>query len=139
MNVKIIADKNECVLKDCRTYYEEDSGWYAALLYEYTDCDNIKHRVVFPKVVLPFNQLTMPTLSEPVYDSITGIPHSPIMVTRSESRVCKASGKVIDFENKTVKYKDALWCDITEKPKEMTIEDIEKALGHKVKIVAKEK
>lgn len=134
-----ISDKTDCILKDCKTYLEED-GWYASLLYEYKDTDNIKHRVKFPKVELPFNQVTMPSIVTDPIDKLFYAADIPtVMITRKESKIYPASGEMIDFEKGTVKFINAMWCDVVEAPAEMTIEDIEKALGHKVKIVSKEK
>ena len=113
--------------------FKEDNTWYFGLYYKYEDEEG-EHLAVIPKVVLPFPQGHLPSItSEPFYfDTRTCINCSDSMpLYEASSSLARAHG-----------VKDpACYFDIITKPasREMTLDEIEKELGYKVKIINKKK
>ena len=120
------------------------NNWFMRLVYSYEDEKGV-HKVIFPKVEFPFPTLSIPVPSnEPLSDRHycgTGVKISynpcmfisPLPITKLQKdtdRLAKARG--IDTPNYAF--------DIVTEPAvhEMTLDEIEKKLGYKVKIVNKE-
>lgn len=96
--------------------YKEDGRFYTKLIYIHEN-DEGKYRLTFPKVEFPFPNRNI---------SITGVNSaSYLKLPTDECRIFGNSGELFTIEQ------------IEQYPKEMTLEEIEKKLGHKVKIISK--
>ena len=120
--------KNERLI-DCIPYKASDGSWYMRLIYGYED-EKGKHEVVFPKVNLPISTMAIPFY--PLNDSngsyIPGLDQIPIHKDTWHGAIARG-------------IKESAYAfDIVTNPavQELTVEEIEKRLGYKVKIVSKE-
>lgn len=96
--------------------HKENGRFYIKLIY-ICENDEGKYRLTFPKVEFPFPNRII---------SITGVnSDSYLDLPTDKCRICGNSGERFTIEQ------------IEQYPKEMTLEEIEKKLGHKVKIVSK--
>ena len=129
--------KNERLI-DCIPYKASDGSWYMRLIYGYED-EKGKHEVVFPKVQLPVATATIPFPTRvrlqgdwPSFISdvcsIPGLDSIPIYEDTWDGAVVRGVKEA------------ACVFDIVTDPavQELTVEEIEKRLGYKVKIVGKE-
>lgn len=129
--------KNERLI-DCIPYKASDGSWYMRLIYGYED-EKGKHEVVFPKVKLPIPTEYIPIPASRDFGSCFGLFHG--------------GGSYISGLDEIPVYEDtwhgavvrgvkeaAYAFDIITDPavQELTVEEIEKRLGYKVKIVGKE-
>lgn len=119
------------------TPFKEDGCWYLKLIYKYEDEDGNKHTVVIPKTSIPFSQRylsvikSFPSCNEYFLER----PH----IDCSDSMMLYESTCEIASE-RGVKEPDYYFNIITEyATKEMTLDEIEKELGYKVKIINKKK
>lgn len=103
-------------LKSAKVYYENGTP-FMKLVYTYDDEDG-GHEITFPKVEFPFPTQNIPSINQ----------HGPFNAT-----IDLSSAKNL-FCKDEVYYIDKL---VNPKPREMTLEEIEKSLGYPVKIVAK--
>ena len=116
--------------------FKENGDWYLKLIYKYED-EKGKHTVAIPKAAIPFGQRYIPNINIPLYSRECS-QENPAYI------VCSDSMSLYDsvFELATergVKNKGYYFDIITEYAvKEMTLDEIEKKLGYKVKIVSKE-
>jgi hypothetical protein len=115
--------------------FKEDGCWYLKLIYKYED-EQGKHTVAIPKAAIPFNQWYIPHIN---------IPQSYYRCSSEKPYIeCSDSMLLYDstFELATkrgVKRNGCYFDIITEyAAKEMTLDEIEKELGYKVKIINKE-
>ena len=131
-------------LSDARVLKAGFNNWFMRLVYSYEDEKGV-HKVIFPKVEFPFPALSIPVpsneaLSDRHYFG-TGVKISynpcmfisPLPITKLQKdtdRLAKSRG--IDTPDYAF--------DIVTEPAvhEMTLDEIEKKLGYKVKIVNKE-
>lgn len=116
--------------------FREDDRWYLKLIYKYDDENNNKHMFIIPKASLPFDQRCIPpinwihgyigNLAQPYINCKTMIVlHNAVYTPESEPGEAKMEGIYFDI--------------VTEHAaKEITLADIEKELGYKVKIVDRE-
>ena len=96
--------------------YKENGRFYTKLIYIHEN-DEGKYRLTFPKVEFPFPNRNI---------SITGVNSaSYLKLPTDECRIFGNSEELFTIEQ------------IEQYPKEMTLEEIEKKLGHKVKIISK--
>lgn len=118
------------------TPFKEDGCWYLKLIYKYED-ENGKHTIVIPKTSIPFSQRCLPVINSfPSYNK------------------CLLERPYIDCSDSMMLYKST--CDLASErgvkepayyfniiteyaTKEMTLGEIEKELGYKVKIVSNKK
>lgn len=117
--------------------FTEDGDWYLKLIYKYEDKKG-KHTVVIPKAAIPFVQGRLPHVNmEPSYNSLLISDHPYIDCDNRMILHESVSGLAIDRGVKTPAY----YFDIITEyaTREMTLDEIEKELGYKVKIVNKEK
>lgn len=116
--------------------FKEDDRWYLKLVYKYEDKKG-KHTVVIPKAALPFDQGLIPNIiTVPSYYS--GICEHPYIDCMSSMFLHEGACSLASEYG----FKDpAYYFDIITEPtyREMTLDEIEKKLGYKVKIVSKEK
>lgn len=114
--------------------FKEKDTWYFSLYYKYEDEKGSKHIVEIPKTTLPFSQRHLPSItSEPFYfDTRTYINCSDSMPLYET---------VSPFASKRGMKKPGCYFDIITEPvsREMTLDEIEKELGYKVKIINKKK
>ena len=131
-------------LTDARVLRVGSDNWFMRLVYSYEDEKGV-HKVIFPKVEFPFPAFSIPV---PNNEALSGLHYSgtgvkisynpcmfisPLPITKLQKdtdRLAKARG--IDTPNYAF--------DIVTEPAvhEMTLDEIEKKLGYKVKIVNKE-
>lgn len=118
------------------TPFKEDDLWYLKLIYKYEN-ENGKHTVVIPKASIPFNQQCLPIIrSSPSYNEC--LVEYPYIECR-DSMILHKSTCDLAIE-RGVKEPAYYFNIITEyATKEMTLDEIEKELGYKVKIVNKKK
>ena len=117
--------------------FKEDNLWYLKLIYKYENKEG-KHTVIIPKAAIPFNQKDLPSVHRPLYNNNTFSYEPPIMDCRDSMILYK---KKCDLAIKRGAKDPYYYFDIITEynTKEMTLDDIEKELGYKVKIVNKEK
>jgi hypothetical protein len=118
------------------TPFKEDDCWYLKLIYKYED-KNGKHTVVIPKTSIPFSQRYLPVIrSLPSYNEYLLEP--PYIVCRDSMMLYKSTCDLAS--ERGVKEPAYYFNIITEyATKEMTLDEIEKELGYKVKIINKKK
>ena len=115
--------------------FKEDKIWYLKLVYKYKD-EKGEHIVEFPKTTLPFTQEYLPSItitSNPFYFGTCTYINCNDSVPLYKAVSALASKRGI---------KDpACYFDIITEPvsREMTLDEIEKELGYKVKIINKKK
>lgn len=128
-------DKRNVELSDI-VPFKEYGQWYLKLIYKYEDKQG-KHTVIIPKAAIPFNQKDLPSVHMPLYDKIY-LPEQPYLDCRDSMLLYK---KKCDLAIKRGVKDPYYYFDIITEynTKEMTLDDIEKELGYKVKIVNKEK
>lgn len=116
--------------------FKEDDRWYLKLVYKYEDKKG-KHTVVIPKAAFPLDQDLIPNIiTVPSYYS--GICERPYIECRGPMILHEGTCSLASERG----LKDsAYYFDIITEPtyREMTLDEIEKKLGYKVKIVNKEK
>ena len=119
------------------TPFKEDECWYLKLIYKYEDEDGNKHTVVIPKVLIPFSQQDLPVIrSSPSYNEY--LLERPYIDCRDSMMLYKSTCDLAS--ERGVKEPAYYFNIITEyTTKEMTLDEIEKELGYKVKIVSKKK
>ena len=109
--------------------FKDGKSWYLKLIYEYENSKG-KHVVIIPKAALPFTQEGLPPITN--LASMDGA-HSYMSCNCSMSLYKSDCALATERGIKDPGY----YFDIvTEfKPREMTIYEIEKELGYKVKII----
>ena len=119
------------------TPFKENECWYLKLIYKYEDEDGNKHTVVIPKVLIPFSQQDLPVIrSSPSYNEY--LLERPYIDCRDSMMLYKSTCDLAS--ERDVKEPAYYFNIITEyATKEMTLDEIEKELGYKVKIVSKKK
>ena len=129
---EIILDnlRKKCFLKDAQIYIQDGSR-YLKLVYEYEDGYGI-HELTIPQVEFPFGNCL----------NLTYICENNPALQRLSIRLCTVGDltNVYLYDTKSddglVYYTDKI---IKRKPKKMTLEEIERELGYKVKIVSSRK
>lgn len=119
------------------TPFKEDECWYLKLIYKYED-ENGKHTVVIPKTSIPFSQLYLPVIrSSPSYNEC--LLERPYIDCMDSMMLLYKS--TCDLASERGVKEPAYYFDIITEyaTKEMTLDEIEKELGYKVKIVSKKK
>lgn len=119
--------------------FREDGCWYLKLIYKYDDENGNKHIFIIPKASVPFVQGRIPLINwdynwlcnktlntSPYINCEARIPlHNGVYTPESEPGEAKLAGVYFDI--------------VTDYAiKEMSLTEIEKELGYKVKIVNKE-
>ena len=116
--------------------FKEDGRWYLKLIYKYEN-ENGKHTVVIPKASLPFNQQCLPIIrSSPSYNEY--FLERPYIDCSNSIMLYKST---CDLAIERGVKDPAYYFDIITEyaTKEMTLDEIEKELGYKVKIVNRKK
>ena len=117
--------------------FKEDGFWYLKLVYKYEDEKGNKHTVIFPKAAIPFQQRDLPYINRMQPYSQRSLSELPY-INCIDSMPLHDSICDLAIE-RGVKEPSCCFDIITEyAPREMTLDEIEKELGYKVKIVNKE-
>lgn len=121
------------------TPFKENDCWYLKLIYTYEDKVG-KHTVVIPKAAVPFAQGCVPY----VHSQIPYFPNSHFALDHpyincNDSMALYES--VCGLASERGAKNPACYFDIITEyaSREMTLDEIEKELGYKVKIINKEK
>ena len=119
--------------------FTEDKRWYLKLIYTYEDKKG-KHTVVIPKAAIPFKQRGLPSISRlyPKFSSCCNVllEHPYIYCNDSMELYDSVCGLASE---RGIKEPSCCFDIITEyAPREMTLDEIEKELGYKVKVINKE-
>ena len=127
-----ISDARNVNLESAELFQcEEDGYFYIKLVYTYEAVDGI-HKLIIPKISTLISDDYMPDITHE--HSFSG--DELIQATFLNKPYFLKQGDIPEFGvTSHVHWADKL---IEPKPKTMTIEDIEKALGYPVKIVTKE-
>lgn len=123
-----ITDKRQDAKLSNTIPFVENGRWYLKLVYKYED-EKGKHTVVIPKVSLPFDQGYVPN-----YGVVCKRPYIEFV---QEMFLYKGTCSLAIERG----LKDpAYYFDVITEPayREMTLDEIEKELGYKVKIINKE-
>lgn len=109
--------------------FKESDLWYLKLVYKYEDKKG-KHTVVIPKAGIPFCQGCIPavkfTLEHRYIECNDSMPLYDVICSLAVERGIEDPACYFDIITEYV-------------PREMTLDQIEKELGYKVKIINKEK
>ena len=117
--------------------FKEDGFWYLKLVYNYEDEKGNKHTAIIPKAAIPFQQRGLPYISRLQPYSQRSLSELPY-INCIDSMPLYDSICDLAIERG---FKEPSYCFdiITEyASREMTLDEIEKELGYKVKIINKE-
>lgn len=116
--------------------FTEDGDWYLKLIYKYEDKKG-KHTVVIPKAAIPFVQGRLPHVNMQTYCNSLSASDYPYI--ECDDRMILHESVNSLASDRGVKEPACYFDIITEyATREMTLDDIEKELGYKVKIINKE-
>ena len=117
--------------------FTEDGDWYLKLIYKYEDKKG-KHTVVIPKVAIPFVQGRLPHVN--MQTCCNSLSMSDYPYIECDDRMLLHES-VNDLASERGVKAPAFYFDIITEyaTREMTLGEIEKELGYKVKIINKEK
>lgn len=116
-------------------------GRYLEIIYEAED-DHGVYEIIYPKVDLCLPENHLPMTEASLNSFSIDIPEPPVIKWAAvEMPLRSGSGEVKGIDGTTIRYKNAsrIIRTIKEKPVDMTLEEIEKKLGYKVKIVSEKK
>lgn len=126
--------------------FTEDKCWYLKLIYKYEDKKG-KHTVVIPKAAIPFEQRSLPSISR-LYPYCYKLLERPYINCNKflEHPYINCNDSMLLYDSvdglaseRGIKEPGYCFDIITEyAPREMTLDEIEKELGCKVKIINKE-
>lgn len=124
----------------------EDKCWYLKLIYKYED-KNGRHTVVIPKAAIPFEQRGLPSISR-LYPYCYKLLERPYINCHKflEHPYINCNDSMLLYESvcdlaseRGIKEPNYCFDIITEYAlREMTLDEIEKELGYKVKVINKE-
>ena len=118
--------------------FKENDRWYLKLIYTYEDKKG-KHTVVIPKAAVPFAQARIPYVHSqiPYFPNCQFAWEHPYIDCDDSMPLYKA---VCDLASERGAEEPACYFDIITEyaSREMTLDEIEKELGYKVKIINKE-
>ena len=117
--------------------FKEDDHWYLELVYKYEDKKG-KHTFVIPKASIPFVQGYVPLIDRNIpYNSQYALEH-PYISCNDKMPLYESVCDIAIIRG--VEQPACCFDIITEyASREMTLDEIEKELGYKVKIINKEK
>lgn len=120
-----------CHLKNAEVCFEDGTP-YLKLVYEYEDKKGT-HELTFPRVQFPFSLNSPEVLfNDSPHPALRNVALA-LALHDDYAKIClydtKSDDGMVYFTDKITKYK----------PQEMTLEEIEKKLGYKVKIVSDKK
>ena len=119
--------------------FTDDGRWYLKLVYKYEDKRG-KHTVVIPKAAIPFVQTSVPYVNSqiPYFPNSQFALEHPYITCNDSMPLHEA---VCSLASERGAEEPACYFDIITEyaSREMTLDEIEKELGYKVKIINKEK
>lgn len=135
-------------LKSVRVYSEDTkmfgrttTNHYLELIYEAENKYGV-YEIIYPKVDLCLPNNNVPYV-EKAYSAISINPTEPPLLKWSHVKLPlrEANGTIKGRDGKEIEYHDVYQVirTVKEKPVDMTLEEIEKKLGYKVKIVSEKK
>ena len=120
------------------TPFKEKDCWYLKLIYKYENKEG-KHTVVIPKATVPFAQGYVPYVHSqtPYFPNSQFALESPYIDCNDSMTLYQS---VCDLASERGAETPAYYFDIITEyaTREMTLDEIEKELGYKVKIINKE-
>ena len=120
------------------TPFKEKDRWYLKLIYKYENKEG-KHTVVIPKATVPFAQGYVPYVHSqtPYFPNSQFALESPYIDCNDSMTLYQS---VCDLASERGAETPACYFDIITEytTREMTLDEIEKELGYKVKIINKE-
>lgn len=129
--------KKHIRLTKVEPYLDNYLKWFLRLRYEYEDTDG-EHVLIVPKVTLPFVSDRLPAFN--IFAAEASSAGSIEMINFEHGRASSEIhfGIAKDPRDELI-MRPCTYADILVKPKihEMTIEEIEKELGYKVKVINK--
>ena len=121
------------------TPFKEEGRWYLHLVYRYEDKVG-KHTVVIPKAAIPFVQTCVPYVNNriPYFPNSQFALEHPYIDCQDSMPLYEATCALASERGAE---EPACYFDIITEyaSREMTLDEIEKELGYKVKIINKEK
>lgn len=131
-------DKNHAGLSSIIPF-TDDGRWYLKLIYKYEDKVGNKHTVVIPKAYVPFAQGYVPHINYLGNICDRGMSSDHPYIRCNDSMLLYES--VCDLASERGVETPACCFDVITEyaSREMTLDEIEKELGYKVKIINKEK
>lgn len=116
---------------------------YLYLEYQYTDIKGNVHQYILPKVEMPIPTNHIPVIQSVEEDLLRGQTIEKWLIRIFEEYLPLHSGDIdIELENGQIFHCQVPYCDRVIKwnddRKEMTLSDIERELGYKIKIVGEE-
>lgn len=117
--------------------FKENGLWFLKLIYKYEDSKGNKHTVVIPKASIPFDQMDLPSIKAEIASDRRSL--KIFYVNCNDSMRLYES--VCNLASERGNKERAICFDIITEyaSREMTLDEIEKELGYKVKIINKEK
>lgn len=128
MNKNVVVKKHETFIENNRLYLK--------LVYEYED-DHGVYELIIPKIDLEIHTDCLPTINHDPYTGYMDIlnyyinRYSDTFILLRDDVEVKKNGVTLTCEKAAYVVNT-----LKEKPQEMTIADIEKKLGYKVKLVS---
>ena len=120
------------------TPFKENGRWHLKLIYKYENKEG-KHTVVIPKATVPFAQGRVPYVHSqtPYFPNRQFALESPYIDCQDSMTLYES---VCDLASERGAEEPACYFDIITEyaTREMTLDEIEKELGYKVKIINKE-
>lgn len=126
-------------LTNLEAYKGYGDEWYLKIVYQYESEDGL-HQRVFPRVIPPFPQGDIPTLNiaTNTFNSLDDrdylMCNDKMVLWPGEYSTC-IDGSEVSMGRRATMFDI---CLSKHEPKEMTLDEIEKELGYKVKIISKE-
>ena len=119
--------------------FRENGYWYLKLIYKYDDENGNKHRFIIPKASVPFVQERRPSINLD-YISLCNKTLNASYYIKGEERIPLHEGVYTpEIEPGEAKLAGVYFDIVTDYTiKEMSLTEVEKELGYKVKIVNKE-
>lgn len=118
--------------------YQDNDRWYIRLIFEYEMNNGDQFKLEIPKMELPLDQLYLPDIISR-YNSLNRDTYIHMRYIDIDGRPCISlqKGKINEIADLS-KNGDSYYYAIKQISKQMTIEEIEKELGYKIKIVSNE-
>lgn len=136
---KFEAENKPTCIVNAEAYQEEQDGlWYLSVTWEYTDSKGRRMQRTFPKLSFPVYSFRLPTVCLIEDKDERGFYH-PLNPPKT---IVESVGNLQAFPSSLAmedgSEMDSAYFDICidEGVKEMTLDEIEKIVGHRVKIVS---